>query len=171
MFKWREKTVEVRGIQAIYYYIEHPGSVGIVARQGSQVLLVRQLRPAVGEQVWEIPAGTLEKGENPKECARRELEEEAGFVASNWRKLGELYLAPGYSTERMHVFEAKDLLKTSQRFDDTEEITEVKWFDLNHLFAGGAAQIGQPNQAALDAKTLAALFLAGGGTPASSEGV
>jgi ADP-ribose pyrophosphatase len=104
--------------------IEHPGSVGILPLlTGSRILLIRQYRHAVGQTIWEIPAGTMEQGEAPIECARRELEEETGYRARNLRLFFECYIAPGYSAELMRVFLAKGLKPTERRLDEDEIIS------------------------------------------------
>jgi ADP-ribose pyrophosphatase len=106
--------------------IEHPGSVGIVPLlSGDRVLLIRQYRHAAGETIWEIPAGTMERGETPRECAGRELEEETGHRAESLTPFFDCYLAPGYSMELMHVFLARRLTPTEQRTEE-DEIISVK---------------------------------------------
>jgi ADP-ribose pyrophosphatase len=87
-----------------------PDSVSIVAVDGEQLVLVRQTRAGAGGRTLELPAGTIEEGETPEECAARELVEECGLTAGSWRKLGEFWAAPDYSTEYVHVFEARELV-------------------------------------------------------------
>lgn len=107
--------------------VEHPGAVAILPLLGEEgILLLKQYRPAIGRWIYEIPAGTVEKGESPLTCARRELEEETGYRAGRMRKLFEMYLAPGYSTERLHSFLASQLHPTSPHHDWGEEIKVVK---------------------------------------------
>lgn len=90
-------------------FIVHPGAVAISATtQDDKLLLIKQFRAPVKEWLWEIPAGTLEIDEKPLFCAQRELEEETGFVSNNWQYLFPLVLAPGYSSEIIHFFRAKD---------------------------------------------------------------
>jgi len=104
--------------------IEHPGSVGILPLlTGNRVLLIRQYRHAVGGTIWEIPAGTMEPGETPMECAGRELEEETGYRAKSLKPFFECYAAPGYSMELMHVFLARGLKPTEQRPEEDEIIS------------------------------------------------
>jgi len=104
--------------------IEHPGSVGILPLlPGKRVLLIRQYRHAVGETIWEMPAGTMEPGETPMECARRELEEETGYRAKSLKPFFECYTAPGYSMELMRVFLARGLKPTEQRPEEDEIIS------------------------------------------------
>jgi 8-oxo-dGDP phosphatase len=89
----------------------HPGAVAALALDDAQrVLLIRQYRHPVGRMLWEIPAGLRDvAGEPPWETARRELEEEAGYRARDWRVLADYYTSPGFSTERLRVFLARDL--------------------------------------------------------------
>jgi 8-oxo-dGDP phosphatase len=89
----------------------HPGAVAVLALdKAQQVLLIRQYRHPVGQLLWEIPAGLRDvSGEPPWDTARRELLEEAGYRAGDWRLLADYYTSPGFSTERLHVFLARDL--------------------------------------------------------------
>ncbi len=92
--------------------VVHRGAVCIVAITDRQeVLMVRQFRLAAGKALLEIPAGTLEEGEDPLECAKRELLEETGYSAKELRPLFAAYLAPGYSTELIHSYLATGLFK------------------------------------------------------------
>src|SRR5437879_13038727 len=94
--------------------VRHPGSVGIIPRDASgRIVLVRQFRYVAGRELWEIPAGTLDKPEEEiPAAARRELAEEAGFTARRWTLLGTAYLVPGYGDERMTFLLAEDLSAT-----------------------------------------------------------
>jgi len=89
----------------------HPGAVAVLALDdGQQVLLIRQYRHPVGRLLWEIPAGLRDvSGELPWATARRELLEEAGYRARDWRVLADYYTSPGFTTERLRVFLARDL--------------------------------------------------------------
>jgi ADP-ribose pyrophosphatase len=89
--------------------VEHPESVVIVAADGDSLVAVRQARPGASEPTVELPAGKIEPGETPAEAAARELEEECALVASELRPLGSFWAAPAYSTEYVHVFEARGL--------------------------------------------------------------
>jgi ADP-ribose pyrophosphatase len=98
------------GRRLVYEIVEHPGAVAIVPLlDDGRVLLVRQFRRAVAQDLLEVPAGTLEPGETPGECARRELAEEVGCAAARWECLASFYTAPGVMSEEMHVFLARDL--------------------------------------------------------------
>jgi len=89
----------------------HPGAVAVLALDDvQQVLLIRQYRHPVGRLLWEIPAGLRDvSGETPWATARRELIEEAGYRARDWRVLADYYTSPGFTTERLRVFLARDL--------------------------------------------------------------
>ncbi|HWM96153.1 MAG TPA: NUDIX hydrolase [Streptosporangiaceae bacterium] len=89
----------------------HPGAVAVLALDDTQqVLVIRQYRHPVGRLLWEIPAGLRDvSGEPPWATARRELLEEAGYRARDWRVLADYYTSPGFSTERLRVFLARDL--------------------------------------------------------------
>jgi ADP-ribose pyrophosphatase len=104
--------------------IEHPGSVGVAPLfDDGKILLINQFRFSARKLLWEIPAGTLESGETPESCARRELEEETGYKANRLQPLFKCYLAPGYSTELMHFFIAIGLKRTIQSLREDEIIS------------------------------------------------
>jgi len=103
--------------------VRHPGAVVIVPiLEDGRVIFERQFRFSVGDYILELPAGTLEEGEDPLECARRELLEETGYLADDWEKVAEFYLAPGYSTEYMHLFFARNLKFLGGNLDEEEDI-------------------------------------------------
>ena len=113
----RETTREIAG---------YPNSVGIVALdEDDNVILVRQYRHAVVKTLLEIPAGGMEEGEDPRQSALRELEEETGFTAGNIEQIGGAYAAPGYSTEFLHLYLATGLRPGPSRNDEDEEIEVV----------------------------------------------
>jgi len=87
------------------------------------VVLIRQWRHAAGGYIWEVPAGTLARGEAPDVCARRELTEETGLVAADWTALGSILTTPGFCDERIHLFLARGLTVTTQQLDDDEVLT------------------------------------------------
>ncbi len=87
------------------------------------VVLIRNERFAVGQTLWELPAGTLEDGEDPRECAKRELIEEAGYNAARVEPIIDFYPSPGICTERMYAFLALDLEHVGQDLDENERIT------------------------------------------------
>ena len=107
--------------------LRHPGASAIVpVTDRGEIVLIRQYRHAALDYLWEIPAGTRESSEEPLVCARRELTEETGFVAHAWTGLGEMLPAPGYTTERIHLFLATGLEQAVQDLDADEVISEVR---------------------------------------------
>ena len=103
--------------------IEHSGGACVLYVENDSVLLVRQFRYAYGEMLWEIPAGKLEKGEDPKITASRELEEETGIRSEDLSLLFIDYPTPGYTNEKIYIYEAKNGKKVSQNLDDGEFLT------------------------------------------------
>jgi ADP-ribose pyrophosphatase len=103
--------------------VRHPGAVAIVALDAeNQVLLVRQYRFAAQRVMTEIPAGTLKTDEDPRLCAERELQEETGYYPGKLESLGGMFVAPGYTTEYIHLFLATDLRESRLAMDDDEFI-------------------------------------------------
>ena len=132
----------------------HPGGAAVVALDADgRVCLLRQFRHAAGGWITELPAGKLDGGEPPLECAQRELTEEAGVTAGRWEKLGEYFSSPGVFTEVIHLFLARDLAAAEARPEE-HEVFEARWIPLDEaaaLAAGGQLR---------DAKTLIGLLWA-----------
>ena len=103
--------------------IEHSGGACVLYVENGAVLLVKQYRYAYGELLYEIPAGKLEKGEDPACTALRELEEEAGIKADSAKLLFVDYPSPGYTNEKIYIYEVKDGVKTKQNLDEGEFLT------------------------------------------------
>jgi len=142
------------GRETKFEIIEHGGSVVVVpADADGNLLFVRQYRHAAGADLLELPAGTRDGDEPFEECAAREIREETGMEAGHLQKIGEFYLAPGYSTEFMGVFIATDLKHNPLDADD-DEFLSVEKIPVKEAFA--LADRGE----VLDAKSLAALLLA-----------
>ena len=112
--------------------VKHPGAVAILAIQDDQLILVKQYRYATGKYLLEIPAGTLEEGEDPYNCAVRELQEETGYAANAWSKLFQCYNAPGYSNEILYFYLAEGLTKYNASPEDDEDI-EVQRYGFNDV--------------------------------------
>lgn len=140
--RWGEHEREV---------VDHPGAVAIVAVDGDgTVTLVRQRREAVRAALLELPAGTLEEGEAPLQCARRELAEETGLTGGTWREVVAFYTTPGFCRERLHLFFAEGVEAGAARSASDEELELVRW-PVGQL----ASRIDQIE----DAKTLVGLLL------------
>lgn len=137
--------------------VRHPGAAAVVplldelADRDPRVLLLRQFRHAAQDFIWEIPAGTLTPGEAPEQCARRELEEEAGCLADTVRHLTTVFTTPGFTDERIHLFLADRVRPGSARPDRDEFITvhEFPWSRVGRMIRSGEIR---------DAKSLCALF-------------
>ena len=106
--------------------IRHSGAAAVVPLlPDGKVVLIRQYRHAAGGFIYEIPAGRLHPGEDPEACARRELEEEAGYRAGRLERLVSIYTTPGFTDERIHIFLATDLQKGTQRLEADEVLESV----------------------------------------------
>lgn len=148
------------GSQRTYDLVQHPDSVSIVPlTSDGQLLFVRQHRLGPDIPLLEFPAGVMEAGEDPTECAARELREETGLAAGQLVKLGQAYLTPGYCTELMHFFFASQLFPAPLPGDADEFI------NIEAIPAVTALEMARAG-AFLDSKTLAALFLAQSRLPA-----
>ncbi len=133
--------------------IRHPGAVVMLPLLNPEtVILIRQYRYAAGQELWELPAGTLEPDETARDCAQRELAEEIGYQAGSLEKVHRFYVAPGYSTEAMDLFVARGLTSVEGvQGDDDEVITVVP---MNQAAVHQLMTDGQ----VLDAKTLVGLL-------------
>ena len=142
------------GRETKYEIIEHGGSVIIIPVDADgNLLFVRQYRHAAGMDLLELPAGTRDGDEPFEDCAAREIREETGMEAGKLQKIGEFYLAPGYSTEFMVVYLATDLKHNPLEADD-DEFLEVEKIPVREVVQ--SAERGEIP----DAKSLAALLLA-----------
>lgn len=134
--------------------VRHPGAVVVVpVLDDGRIVLIRNRRIIVGATLWELPAGTLEPGEDPARCAARELEEETGYRARTIEPLASFYTTPGMTDERMRAFCARGLRHIGQSLDPGEEI-EARPVTREH-----AMQMLDTGQL-VDAKSMLALLLA-----------
>ena len=141
------------GKQTQYDIIDHPPAVTLVPVDTENTIwFVRQYRHAVGREILELPAGVIEFGEPPELCAWREIREETGMSAGQILNIGEFHQVPGYSTEYMYVYLARDL-KPDPLPGDEDEYISVERIPIDEAYR--MAQNGE----ILDAKTLAALLL------------
>ncbi|MDQ3873050.1 MAG: NUDIX hydrolase [Thermoproteota archaeon] len=131
--------------------VGHQNSIGIVAINGSNVILITQYRAAANRVLLEIPAGKMENNESPRQAAIREMAEEIGYRGS-LKPLSKWYLAPGYSTELMHVFVATNLKKIARGPLDEDENISIKRIRLSEAIKKCF------NGKIKDAKTVAALL-------------
>lgn len=129
--------------------VAHPGAVVIVPQTArGTYLLTKQYRAALDRVILEFPAGTLERGEQPLACAKRELVEEVGHSAAEWLELGQLFPAPGFCSETQWCYLARDLSAADQDLDEDEilEVVELSLSKIEDEIRGGGI---------MDAKTIA----------------
>jgi ADP-ribose pyrophosphatase len=137
--------------------VRHPGASAVVpflddpAAPDPRVLLIRQFRHAADGFIWEVPAGRLDQGETPEDCARRELEEETGMRARAIERLTTIYTTPGFTDERIHLFLARGLDAGDQHREADEflELHTLAWSAVMEMVRSGEIQ---------DAKTLTSLL-------------
>jgi ADP-ribose pyrophosphatase len=147
---------EVKEDSNIHHYeiVEHPGAVAILALyKDSKFIFERQYRYSTQEYLYEIPAGTLEKNEEPEQCARRELLEETGYIADEINELVSIRTSPGYTNEVLHIFYCTTSKKRESRLESDEEI-EVMLLGKDDI----ARMVREKR--IVDSKTLSALFVA-----------
>ncbi len=126
-------------------FIEHSGGACVLYVREETVLLVRQYRYAYGESIYEIPAGKLEKGEDPKNAAMRELEEEGGVRAKELSLLHVMYPTPGYTNEKIYIYEAVEGEVTQARLDDGEflDAEYIPLFKVKEMLKNGELKDGK----------------------------
>ncbi len=150
VFEGRLVRVDILSAEGRDWEVVRMGDVAAVIAldDADSVLVVSQDRPAVDEVTWEIPAGRVEGGEDPRECAARELAEETGYRARSMRHLGTFYSSPGFTDERVFLYLARGLtpLEVRPSMDPGEDI-RTKWISRDALHHVG------------DAKSLAAVAL------------
>jgi len=144
VFKGRVLTLNLEQVElpngrvAELEIAHHPGGAAIVALDAEgRICLLHQFRHAAGGWLDELPAGKLDGGEPPLECAVRELAEEAGMQAGRWDKLGEYFSSPGVLTEVIHIFLARDLVAVGASPEE-HEVFEARWVPLPDAAASAA---------------------------------
>lgn len=145
------------GNRAIREVADHPGGAVVIPFiNHSTVLMIRQFRYPMKEVLYEAPAGKLDPQEDPADCARRELEEETGYSAGQLEKLTAIYTSPGFCNERLHLFLATGLTKTSTgpRLEEGEQGLIIEPVQLEEALR--MVERGE----IVDAKTICGLFLA-----------
>ena len=145
---------EVNGKEAWREVVHHPGASAIVAiDEDNRIIMEKQFRYALNDYLLEIPAGKLDVGEDPLVCAKRELEEETGIIASEWISLGTIATSPGFCNEVIHLYVARGLSKGEIHWDE-DEYVEVERYTFDELLQ----RISE--EKIKDSKTLSALLLA-----------
>lgn len=126
--------------------IRHPGAAAVVPlKDDGTVVMIRQFRHAAGGFIYEIPAGKLDRGEEPLTCAARELEEEVGYRAASFELLSSIFTAPGFADEVIHIYQASGLMKGTQHLDRDEvlEIIEMPLSDAINKIQDGTIRDGK----------------------------
>jgi len=130
-FSFKTDVVELpNGRRTTRDIVDHPGAVAIIPiLPDGRIVLVRQYRYAVQTDLLEIPAGTLEKGEKPLDCALRELREETGYEANSMEMILSCYVAPGYSSELIHFYVASALrgVESNMELDETITVERIEF--------------------------------------------
>ena len=145
---------DVNGKEAWREVVHHPGASAVVAiDEENRIIMEKQFRYALNDYLLEIPAGKLDAGEDPLVCAKRELEEETGIIASEWISLGTIATSPGFCNEVIHLYVAKGLSKGEIHWDE-DEYVEVERYTFDELLQ----RIKE--ERIKDSKTLSALLLA-----------
>lgn len=145
---------EVNGKEAWREVVHHPGASAVVAiDEDNRIIMEKQFRYALNDYLLEIPAGKLDASEDPLVCAKRELEEETGIIASEWISLGTIATSPGFCNEVIHLYVAKGLSKGEIHWDE-DEYVEVERYTFDELLQ----RISE--EKIKDSKTLSALLLA-----------
>ena len=122
-----DRVALANGKAVVREVVEHPGGVAVLPLEDNgTVTMVRQFRYPGGEVLTEIPAGKLEPGEDPESCGRRELREEAGFVAKSFESLAVIQPSPGYCQEKLHLYLARDLTFLGLKPDEDEFLEILK---------------------------------------------
>ena len=147
----KDEIVTEKGIKQSREVVSHGGGAAVLVVKDGKILLERQFRYPYGEILWEIPAGKRDKGEDFVQTAKRELEEETGYVAEKLVKLFEIYPTPAYTNEIIGIFKAEGLKKGVLHFDEDEDIIS-EWIPEEKVF--GMIENGEIK----DGKTLIALL-------------
>ena len=150
-----QQVKEPDGVKVRRDIVQHPGSIVVLAIDDSgktpRILLERQYRHAAQTSLWELPAGSLDPGEQPLPAAKRELLEETGYSAGKWEKVLYFYVSPGFLTESMYVYLARQLKKGKAQPEEDERIA-IRFFPVKQ-----ALEMVMSGKI-IDAKTVASLL-------------
>ena len=130
---FKERITLPHNVDTEMAFVRHPGSTVILPLFEDQTIgMIKQYRHVVNAYIYEVPAGTIDSGESPAQCAVRELEEETGYAASRFTPLGKTYLLPAYSDEISYIYLARDMTRKVQNLDE-DEIIEVHRFKIQDI--------------------------------------
>lgn len=149
----RDEIIVSNGHKSVREVVEHSGGVVILAIKDNKILTVKQYRYPLKNVSIELPAGKLERGENPDIASKRELEEETGYIAKDWKSLGYIYTTPGFCDEKLYLYLARDLEYIKQNPDEDEiiEAGEVSFQEMYDMIDNGVIN---------DSKTICAVLRA-----------
>ena len=155
IFSVREDAVELPNKSTtVREVVDHLNGVVIAAEIDGKIVMVKQFRYPTQDVLYELPAGKLDKGdEDVLAAAKRELEEETGYIAKNWENLGYIWTSPGFCTERLFLYKASNLTYKGQHLDD-DEILDCVFVDKNKI--SDMIKLGVIN----DAKSIAGIVRA-----------
>ncbi|HEX6530986.1 MAG TPA: NUDIX hydrolase [Nitrospira sp.] len=162
IFSGKVVTVDIdtvtlpNGVTVDLEIVRHPGAAAVVPlKEDGTVVLIRQFRHAAGGFIYEIPAGKLNRGEDPLDCAARELEEEIGYIAGRLERLTSILTAPGFTDEVIHIYKATGMRAGRQHLDRDEvlEVLEIPLKEAIRMIEAGTIR---------DAKTIVGLELVNG---------
>lgn len=165
--KYRGKIIDLTvdrlkypsGTETVREIVEHPGGAVVVALfENNDLLLIKQYRHPFAKEVIELPAGKLDKGEDPLHCAQRELQEETGYASTEWKKLTAIYTTPGFCNEVLHIFEAKNihLSDKGQALEEGEASIQLVRLPMNDALAM------IERQEIVDGKTIVGILMSAG---------
>jgi ADP-ribose pyrophosphatase len=162
IFSGKVVTVDIdtvtlpNGVTVDLEIVRHPGAAAVVPlKEDGTVVLIKQFRHAAGGFIYEIPAGKLNRGEDPLDCAARELEEEIGYIAGRLERLTSILTAPGFTDEVIHIYKATGMRAGRQHLDRDEvlEVLEIPLKEAIRMIEAGTIR---------DAKTIVGLELVNG---------
>ena len=162
IFSGKVVTVDIdtvtlpNGVTVDLEIVRHPGAAAVVPlKEDGMVVLIKQFRHAAGGFIYEIPAGKLNRGEDPLDCAARELEEEIGYIAGRLERLTSILTAPGFTDEVIHIYKATGMRAGRQHLDRDEvlEVLEIPLKEAIRMIEAGTIR---------DAKTIVGLELVNG---------
>lgn len=148
-----DKVLLPNGNESTREIVTHSGASAIVALKGNNIIFVKQYRKPIEKHIIEIPAGKLDENEKPKDCAKRELQEETGYIAEDIIELGDIFTTPGFSNEIIHIFFSKNLTMGIINRDPDEfmDVIEIPLEEVKKMVLSNKIK---------DSKTLSALLMA-----------
>ncbi len=117
----------------VHFVKPNENGVAVIPHKNDKIFLLKQYRHPIKEYLWQIPMGQIEKGQSPEEAAKAELQEEAGFAAKSFEKIGIISAEPGMSSQKEIIYVAKGLSKVSTKRHYNEIVIKARWFDMSQI--------------------------------------